>query len=45
VLRHEGGKETAIQFPYDDVSSGKNLDKDIVLKPGDIVVVPTAGLL
>ncbi len=44
ILRHEGDKEIAIKFPYDDVSSGNDLDKDIVLVPGDVVVVPTAGL-
>lgn len=46
ILRHdETGKETSIPFPYDDVAEGDELDKDIVLHPGDVVVVPTAGLL
>ncbi|MDP9128211.1 MAG: polysaccharide biosynthesis/export family protein, partial [Pseudomonadota bacterium] len=44
ILRHEGGKEISIPFPYSDVISGSDLDKDIVLRPGDVVVVPTAGL-
>lgn len=45
ILRRENGKETSIPFPYDDVIRGDDLDKDIVLRPGDVVVVPTAGLL
>jgi polysaccharide export outer membrane protein len=46
VLRHErSGAVKAIEFPYDDVADGSALDKDIYLLPGDVVVVPTAGLL
>jgi polysaccharide export outer membrane protein len=45
ILRREGDKEISISFPYDDIVNGKELDKDIVLKTGDVVVVPTAGLL
>jgi polysaccharide export outer membrane protein len=45
ILHRENGKETKIRFPYDDVAHGDDLDKDIVLNPGDVVVVPTAGLL
>lgn len=45
VLRHgKDGKQTSIPFPYDDVIEGHNLDKDITLTPGDVVVVPTASL-
>lgn len=45
ILRREHGQESSIPFPYDDVIHGDELDKDIVLRPGDVVVVPTAGLL
>jgi polysaccharide biosynthesis/export protein len=45
ILHREQGKETSIPFPYSDVAHGDDLDKDIVLRPGDVVVVPTAGLL
>jgi len=45
ILRQEDGKETSIDFPYNDVVEGDDLDKDITLQPGDVVVVPTAGLL
>ncbi len=45
VIRHDpSGKEFSIPLPYDDISAGKHLDKDLVLAPGDVVVVPTASL-
>jgi polysaccharide export outer membrane protein len=43
--RDEDGKETSTPFPYSDIIDGDDLDKDIMLSPGDVVVVPTAGLL
>lgn len=44
---HKGsdGKETSTRIPYSDIMDGDDLDKDIQLSPGDVVVVPTAGLL
>jgi polysaccharide export outer membrane protein len=45
ILRRQNGKETSIPFPYSDVVEGDDLDQDITLLPGDVVVVPTAGLL
>lgn len=44
LRRDKNNKQISIQFPYDDVSTGKNLDKNIDLKPGDVIVVPTASL-
>lgn len=44
ILRRVDGTETSIEFPYDDVIRGRNLEKNIQLLPGDVVVVPTAGL-
>jgi polysaccharide biosynthesis/export protein len=44
ILRRVNGKETSIPFPYDDVVEGDELDKDIVLEPGDVVVVPTGSI-
>ena len=44
ILHRKDGKETSTRFPYDDVIDGDELDKDVVLSPGDVVVVPTAGL-
>lgn len=45
VLRHDAdGKEMAIAIPYDDIMKGEALDKDVLLSPGDVVVVPEASL-
>ena len=44
ILHRQDGKEVSIPFPYDDVVEGRELDKNIVLSPGDVVVVPTASL-
>ena len=44
ILRQSGGKEQSIPFPYSDIVAGRSLDQDIVLNPGDVIVVPTSGL-
>jgi polysaccharide export outer membrane protein len=44
VLRRENGHEAPIPVPYKDIARGENLDQDVVLQLGDVVVVPTAGL-
>jgi polysaccharide export outer membrane protein len=40
VLRGQGKSQTAMQFRYADVSRGRNLEQNIELVAGDIVVVP-----
>ena len=40
VIRLEAGKQQVFKFNYADVAKGKNLAQNIVLKPGDTVVVP-----
>jgi polysaccharide export outer membrane protein len=40
VLRNEQGKQVRLRFNYDDVIRGKNNQQNIVLQPGDTVVVP-----
>ena len=40
VLRREGGRIKAIPFDYGDIEKGRNLEQNIVLKAGDVVVVP-----
>lgn len=40
ILRRENGKLTAIPFEYGEVEKGKHLEQNIVLKAGDVVVVP-----
>ncbi len=40
ILRRENGVETAIPFQYSSVKAGRNLGQNIILKRGDVVVVP-----
>jgi polysaccharide export outer membrane protein len=41
ILRREsGGRLKAISFEYGDVEKGNNLEQNIVLQAGDVVVVP-----
>lgn len=40
VLRVENGQQRSYKFNYNDVAKGKNLKQNIVLRPGDTVVVP-----
>ncbi|MEX2480409.1 MAG: polysaccharide biosynthesis/export family protein [Gammaproteobacteria bacterium] len=40
ILRGQGGNQTAIPFNYGEVESGKNLQQNITLQAGDVVVVP-----
>lgn len=39
ILRRENGKIRAIPFNYKKVKKGKNLEQNIILKSGDIIVV------
>ena len=40
VVRIEGGKQQIFKVNYNEVSKGKHLEQNIVLKPGDTIVVP-----
>jgi len=40
ILRGQGGNQSAIPFNYNQVEDGENLEQNIVLQPGDVVVVP-----
>lgn len=40
VLRNESGSQKRMDFNYKDVVKGKNMAQNIVLIPGDTVVVP-----
>jgi polysaccharide biosynthesis/export protein len=40
VMRKEDGKDTALKFNYKDVVKQKNLQQNVLLKPGDTVIVP-----
>lgn len=40
VLRRENNKQTAVAFDYSAIKRGKNLETNVLLSPGDVVVVP-----
>jgi polysaccharide export outer membrane protein len=40
IIRTEGGKSKYFKFNYKDVSKGKNLQQNIILQKGDIIIVP-----
>ena len=40
VIRKEGGREKRLVVNYKKIVSGKDLDSNIILKPGDTVIVP-----
>jgi polysaccharide export outer membrane protein len=40
ILRRAAGKQEAMRFNYSDVARGRDLQQNIELRSGDIVVVP-----
>jgi len=40
ILRREGKTQTAIPFAYSDIAAGRRLQQNIILMPGDTVLVP-----
>ena len=40
ILRRSGSGQTALPFHYNDVAKGKDLEQNIELQSGDVVVVP-----
>lgn len=40
ILRKQGGREQVIPFDYSAVKKGRNLEQNIQLKAGDVVMVP-----
>lgn len=40
IMRQEAGKTKSLPFHYDDVVDGKRLEENVMLKRGDLVVVP-----
>jgi polysaccharide export outer membrane protein len=40
VLRNEAGKQVKHPFNYKEVVKGKNQEENILLQPGDVIVVP-----
>ncbi len=44
IIRHGADRDISLPVPYDDIVSDNELEKDLVLEPGDVIVVPTATL-
>lgn len=40
ILRNEDGKMTEIPFNYNEIKKGKNLEQNIVVQKGDVIIVP-----
>jgi polysaccharide export outer membrane protein len=40
ILRGSGKKQKRFPFEYDEVVSGENIEQNILLKPGDVIIVP-----
>ena len=40
IVRQENGKERRFKFNYGDAIKGKNVEQNILLQPGDLVLVP-----
>jgi polysaccharide biosynthesis/export protein len=40
ILRQRDNQITDIPFDYGEVEKGKNLEQNIILQPGDVIVVP-----
>jgi polysaccharide export outer membrane protein len=39
VITHQDGKKKRIKINYKEIASGKNLDQNIILKRGDVIIV------
>ena len=45
ILRRDAsGKQRALEFDYSDVAKGRELQSNVILRSGDVVVVPTSGI-
>lgn len=44
LRRGKDGQQRPLRFNYSDVSKGQNLKSNVVLRSGDVVVVPTSGI-
>lgn len=40
VMRRQGAKQVILPFPYAEVIRGRSVERNIILQPGDVVVVP-----
>lgn len=40
IVRKEAGKDKLLKFDYDDFVKGKNIEQNVIITPGDVIVVP-----
>lgn len=40
VLRRSSGEQTVLSFDYGEVSSGRQLEQNVLLESGDVIIVP-----
>ena len=40
IIRRDNGQSVQYKFDYDEVECGRNMEQNIVLKRGDVIVVP-----
>lgn len=40
ILRRGTGGQTTLRFAYGDIEKGRNLEQNVQLEPGDVVIVP-----
>lgn len=40
ILRRSGANQTLIEFRYADIARGRNLQQNIILQSGDVIIVP-----
>ena len=40
IIRRAAGTQVALEFHYSEVVKGRNLEQNIMLEPGDVIVVP-----
>lgn len=40
IVRNNDGRQVSVPFRYSDVSKGRNLDQNVRLESGDVVIVP-----
>jgi polysaccharide export outer membrane protein len=40
VFRTEGGKTVVMPFDYEEVTAGRRLETNIILRRGDVIIVP-----
>lgn len=40
IIRKEGNRRVIIPFDYDEVAAGRNLESNVTLQRGDVIIVP-----